>query len=306
MKVSERLQGLAVRALSESMDVHTMTAVARRLFDNYDLYHRTGFPQNLPIPNRNAASQIVGDIRENGRFLDFITLLIEFHETGLKGRKYRIPYLREIVKEMMKEGLIYDEATKLFFEDPRLRKTKNWGVLREQMEYLFTFLRLDIVGNTNVVRRNDEEVVQKTYRDLRDIAQGIVERRNGRIWNWEGDGGLAAFTFSNKDNHAALSVMEIMNELYLYNLIRCRLRDPLSVRIAVHSGPCEYRERFEEIHSDTIRAVSELESKCTKPNTATFSGMVYRSLNPLIVELLAPITDDPENICYRYELEWER
>ena len=306
MKVSGKLEGLAVRALSESMDVHTMTVVARRLFDNYDLYDRTGFPDNLSIPNRNAANQIVKDIRENDRFLDFVTLLIESHETGLKGRKYRIPYLREIVGEMMKEGLIYDEATKLFFEDPRLRKTKNWGVLREQVEYLFTFLRLDIVGNTGLVRRNDEETVMETYQDLREIAQGIVERRNGRIWNWEGDGGLAAFHFSNKDNHAALSAMEIMNELYLYNLMRCRLRNPLSVRMAVHSGPCEYRERFEEIHCDTIKAVWELESKFTKPNTVSFSGMVYRNLSSLIVEMLEPIKDDPENVCYRYELQWER
>jgi class 3 adenylate cyclase len=288
------------------MDVHTMTTVARRLFDNYDLYDRTGFPKNLSIPNRNAAGQIVGDIRDSGRFLEFVTLLIEFHERGLKGRKYRIPYLREIVGEMMKEGLIYDETTKLFFEDPRLRKSKNWGVLREQVEYLFTFLRVDIVGNTDLVRRNDERAVKESYQDLRGIVQGIVERRNGRVWNWEGDGGIAAFHFSNKDNHAALSAMEIMNELYLYNLMGCRLNDPLSVRIAVHSGPCEYRERFEEINSDTIRAVWELESKFTKPDTVSFSGMVYRSLSPLIVELLSPINDDPDNICYRYELQWER
>jgi class 3 adenylate cyclase len=306
MKVSGKLQSLTAKALSESMDVHTMTAVARRLFDNYDLYERTGFPKNLSIPNRNAASQIVRDIRESGRFLEFVTLLIESHETGLKGRKYRVPYLREIVGEMMREGLIYDEATKLFFEDPRMRRTKNWGVLREQVEYLFTFLRLDIVGNTDLVRRNDEGAVKETYQEFREIVQGIVERRNGRVWNWEGDGGLAAFHFSNKDNHAALSAMEIMNELYLYNLMRCRLHDPLSVRMAVHSGPCEYRERFEEIHSDTIRAVWELESRFTKPNTASFSGMVYRSLSPLIVELLVPINDDPDNICYRYELQWER
>jgi class 3 adenylate cyclase len=305
MKVSGKLQGLAVRALAESMDVHTMTTVARRLFDNYDLYKRTGFPSNLSIPNQDAASQIVRDIRENGRFLDFVTLLIESHERGLKGRKYRIPYLREIVGEMMREGLIYDEATKLFFEDPRLKKTANWGVLREHVEYLFTFLRVDIVGNTDLVRRNDDGAVKESYRDLRDIVQGIVERRNGRVWNWEGDGGLAAFHFSNKDNHAALSAMEIMNELYLYNLMRCRLRDPLSLRIAVHSGPCEYREKFEEIHSDTLRVLLELESKFTKPDTVSISGMVCRNLSPLIVKLLVPIKDDPDNMCYRYELRWE-
>jgi class 3 adenylate cyclase len=305
MKVSGKLQSLAVRALSESMDVHTMTVVARRLFDNYDLYKRTGFPGNLSIPNQDAASQIVRDIRESDRFLDFVTLLIESHERGLKGRRIRIPYLREIVGEMMKEGLIYDEAEKLFFEDSRLRKTSNWGVLREQVEYLFTFLRIDIVGNTDLVRMNDENAVQESYRDFREIVQGIVERRNGRVWNWEGDGGLSAFHFSNKDNHAALSAMEIVNELHLYNLMRCRLKNPLSVRMAVHGGPCEFREKFEEIHSDTIMAVLELESKFTKPGTVSFSGMVYRNLSPLIAKLLTPIADDPDDVCYRYELQWE-
>jgi class 3 adenylate cyclase len=306
MNVSGKLQSLAVKALAESMDVHSMIGLARRLFDSYDIFERTGYPKNLSIPNRNSAAQIVRDIREAGRFLDFVTLLIELHERGLKGRKYRIPYLREIVGELMKEGLVYDESTKLFFEDPRLRKTKNWGVLREQVEYMFTFLALDIVGNTNLVRRYDETSVKETYRDLREMTQGVVERRNGRLWNWEGDGGLAAFHFSNKDNHAALSAMEILNELYLYNLMRCRLPTPLGVRMAVHGGPCEYRERYEEIHSDTLRAVRELESRHTKPNTVSFSDMVYRNLGPLIVGQLTPVHDDPSNACYRYELKWER
>ena len=305
MNVSGRLQRVVERALAESMDVHTMTTLARRLFGSYDLNERTGFPKNLAIPNKNAAGQIVRDIREKGLFLDFVTLLIQIHEVGLKGRKYRIPYLREIVDELKKEGLVFDEATRTFFEDPGLRKSRDWGVLREGVEYFFTFLRVDIVGNTNLVRRNSSETVQNTYEYLRGNVQGTVERRNGRIWNWEGDGGLAVFHFSNMENRAALCAMEILNELYIYNLTQCELNDPLSVRIAVHCGPCEYRKCPDELNGETIKTVNELESKLTKPNAITFSGILCRGLSPVIVERLERVSDDASGACYSYEIRWE-
>lgn len=109
------------------------------------------------------------------------------------------------------------------------------------------------------------------------------EKRNGRIWNWEGDGGLAAFYFSQKNNSAVLSAMEIIHELFIYNMVGCRMDERLKVRIAVHSGPCQYRHNFEDISSDTIKKIVEIEFKYTKPDSVTFSSSVYLTLLPFIL-----------------------
>jgi len=305
MRVSGWLIHLATRALAESMDVRSMIHLARRLIRNYDIYERSGFSTNISIPNKDAASQIVRDMKDNQLMLDFVILLIKIQHTGLGGRKYRVPYLREIVGEIHKAGLIYDHEVEMFFEDPRVRTTRNWGVLREFEEYIFTFLSLDIVGSTNLVRQNPDEVIQSTYSDLRCIVQTVIEKRNGRVWNWAGDGGLAAFYFSNKNNHAVLSAMEIIHELYLYNLVKCRLNKSLKVRIAVHSGPCQFMRSFGDIKSDTIKKVIEIETKYTKPDSVALSKSVFHMLNEILTGQLTPVNYGANTSYYAYQLKWE-
>jgi class 3 adenylate cyclase len=282
-----------------------MKHFANRLLNNYDIYERTCFPHNIAIPNKTAAKQIVKDIRDSGLFLQFVDMLIDIGSTGLMGRKYRVPHLREIVAEINKSGFVYDEEFKMFVEDSRLRKTKNWGVLREGEEYIFTFLRVDTVGNTDLVRKYPDDLIQLTYSDLRIIVQNVVEKRKGRIWSWEGDGGIGAFYFSHKNNSAALSAMAIIHELFIYNKLRCRLGEPLRVRMAVHSGPCEFTFNTEDIKGDIIKSLNEIESKFTKPNSVTFSSNVYNMLDHILQGQLEIIEAAKNPSFYRYEIKWE-
>jgi len=260
----------------------------------------------MSIPNKDAASQIVRDIKKDELMLDFIILLIQCQETGLGGRKYRVPHLREIINELNKAGLIYDGEVKMFLENPRVRRTKNWGVLRENDEYIFTFLSLDIVGSSAIVGQNESEIVYSTYDDLRGIVQSAIERRNGRIWNWAGDGGLAAFYFSNKNSNAVLSAMEIIHELYLYNLVSCRLNKPLRIRMAINNGPCLYMRNYGDIKSDTLKKLFEIETKYTPPNHVTLSDSVYHMMNETIAAQLTPSKYGANTSCYTYQLQLER
>jgi len=305
MRVSGWLLHLANRALAESMDVRSMIHLARRFIRNYDLYERMGFSRSMSIPNKDAARQIVSDMKESELMLEFVSTLIKIHESGLGGRKYRIPYLGEMVGEIRKTGLIYDTHTNMFYEDPRVMQTMNWGVLRENEEYIFTFLRIDIVGNSTLVRQHPEKVIKNTYADLRTIVQNSIIKRNGRIWNWEGDGGLVAFYLSNKNIYAVISAMEILHELHIYNLVRSVLDSPLRVRMAVHSGLCQFRHNFEDIKSDTIKKIMYLESACTKPDTISVSSAVYQMLNQSMIEQLRQVKSDTELPYYCYELRWE-
>lgn len=305
MRVSGWLMHLAMRALAESMDVRSMIHLVRRLIPNYDIYERSGFSSNISIPNKDAASQIVRDVCDQDLVLDFIILLIDIHETGLGGRRYRVPYLQEMLGEIRKAGLLYDEESKMFFEDSRVRRTRNWGVLREYEEYLFTLLRLDIVGNSSLVRENPDEVIQATYSDLRSIVQMAAEKRNGRIWKWEGDGGIVAFYFSSKNIHAVLSAIEIIHELHLYNTVRCILNKPLRVRIAVHSGACQYLHNSDDVKSDAIKKIMEMEEKYTQPNTVTISKTVFNMVHQALLEMLEPVNYGANTSYYTYRLKWE-
>ncbi|MGQ9616657.1 MAG: hypothetical protein ACUVWJ_09715 [Spirochaetota bacterium] len=306
MKPSGWLMHLTVRALTESMDVRSMIHLVRRLVPNYNLGERTGFSDDISMPDKDVAMQIVRDLTKKDLMLDFIILLIGVQESGLGGRKYNVPHLQEILGEVRKAGLIYDEDSRMFFEDPRIRRTRNWGVLRENEEYSFTFLKIDIAGNSTLVRENPADVIQATYSDLRSIVQVSSEKRNGRIWKWEGDGGLVAFYFASKELKAVLAAMEILHELHIYNIVRCRLNKPLRVRIAVHSGPCRYFHNSDSIGGDTIKKIMDLEENCTQPDSITISKPVFNMVHQAMSHFFEPVSYGANTSYYTYTLKWEK
>jgi class 3 adenylate cyclase len=228
-------------------------------------------------------------------------------EQGLAGRTYVIPHLRELVRGVENLGFNYDQESRMFVEDPRVRKTPNWGVLREGEPYVFTFLRIDVVGNSVLVRRFPRQRVEQAFADLAAVVSRCVERHNGRVWSWEGDGGLAAFFFSNKNTLATLAAVSMIHELFLYNRLTPRLEVPIEVRIAVHNGVAEYTGNVEKIRkSETIKRTIQIEGKYTRPGSVTVSNTVYTTLEPRVANQLIPVPGADAAGFYNYQLRWEK
>ncbi|MBN2655858.1 MAG: hypothetical protein JXR86_02255 [Spirochaetales bacterium] len=309
MVMKRHVRTLAINSLTEALDIKTMLTVANLLMTGYDsdyIYNRTGFPRNMPMPPREVARQIIDDVNTLGLYLEFVTILIRMQEEGLKSRQYRIPYLRELLNDILEQGYIYEPNRKMFIEDPDVRRTPNWGVLRAD-EDTFSFLRVDIVGNSDLVRKYPSDLIRSTYSDFKNIVTRTVEKRNARIWNWEGDGGLAAFYFGrNIHQSAVLSGMEILHQLFMYNRLSSRLDEILNIRIAVHSGPCHFCANPSDLdRSETIMTIKDLEKNNTDANSLSISRTVHVMLDPLIVRQFDTIKRNQKTECYNYRIRWE-
>ena len=287
------------------MDNRTMTMLARRLMPGYDLHDRTGIPSSVAIPNQNAAQQIIRDIIKCQMFIDFVLLLIDFSDQGkgIAGRKISIPYMRQIITGVYQMGYIYDRSNQIFVENASERKTRNWGTLKVGNEYTIAFLRIDICGNTEMVRGNKTEHISDAYVRMRDIFISASENRNGRIWSWDGDGGLAAFCFGNMNESATLSAIEILHELFFYNNTSCPISEGIQVRIAVHSGPFEYTSSTEELNnSDTVKRVIEIEHKHTESNSISISQVVKVMLETLTARQFVEFKSSDRRSYFKYQL----
>jgi class 3 adenylate cyclase len=304
MRVKTRLKNLVIRGLTQSMDVKTMTHVARRVLDNYDVHARSGFPRSVPIPNQEAARQIVEDMIAADQFLSFISLLLDVNRSGFVGRKYRIPRMKDILLEVMEAGYSYDADRGVFVENAGQRRTRNWGVLTEGQSYALAFLVLDIVENSELVRTHEQETMSLLYADVRGLMQRIVEKREGRLWLWEGDGGLAAFYMGDINGAAVHSAMEILHELFLYNHLWSRLDELVEVRLSVHSGQVEYRHQLEAMESPVLNKAQYIESQVAAPDELAISEMVYDAVDPLVGTWFREDAVGDESY-YRYALEFE-
>lgn len=309
MMMKRHLRTLSINSLTEAFDIKAMLNLANLMMTGYDsdyIYNRTGFPVNMPMPPREVARQIVDDINSLDLYLDFVTVLIRIQEEGFRGRHYRTPYLRELLNDILEQGYIYEPTRKMFIEDPDIRKTPNWGVLKLNEEYTISFLRIDIVGNSGLVRKYPSDLIRSTYGDFKNIVIRSIEKRNARIWNWEGDGGLAAFFFgSNIHQAAVISGMEILHELFLYNRLRNQLDESLNVRIAVHSGPCHFFVNPADLdRNETVITIKDLEQSKTDPDSLSISRTVFVMLDPLIAKQFETIKRNENTECYNYRIRW--
>jgi class 3 adenylate cyclase len=300
------MASLFVNALSQSMTVELMQKVARMVIPNYDIYERSGFPSAIGMPRVDAARHILKDFSQEGYLLKFVESLIDVTSQGYMSREVRIPQLPRIVAEVEEQGYSYSTAKGVFVEAGGQERTMGWGTLREGRTYEFALFRVDVVGNSEMVRRNPKGQVAEAYANVRAMITRQVERRDGRIWGWEGDGGLAAFYFQDKTIQATLCAMEVVHELFLYNLLGRALPEPVRVRLAVHAGPCRFLMSAKESGGDTIRRVEQLESRYTHPGSLTVSPGVYTDLGSKLSPLFRPAPGPDNSTVYRYTLEWEK
>jgi hypothetical protein len=305
VKISPRLQNYITQALSQSMEVNLMERLAARVIGGYDLYEQSGFPANIPIPQGDAARQITRDLARTGNIHRFAELLVEVDRTGVMGRPVSIRLLPQIVKELEILGFRFKEDQGIFIEAGGRGKTKGWGVLIEGQIYELSFLRIDTVGNTALVRRYSKRLVVQVYNEVRRLFSTIVENRDGRLWQWEGDGGIAAFYYGNKNVQAVLSGMEMLLELFMYNLFQCPFSKPLQLRLAVHTGPCPFFQNFERIRSDTLRRLEVIESEFAENDSLVITPGVYSDMGNKLDSFFKSLRVSRHNLLYQYKLRWE-
>jgi class 3 adenylate cyclase len=260
------------KCLYLSFTLADMERFARMAYPDYDIYKKSGFPYGMPIPPQDAANRIAEDMLQDGYYLDFVELLLRIDSEGYMGRHYKIVGLDDVVTGIIEAGFNFDKITGLFFENQQERITRNWGRLLEGEERKMAVLRMDIAGNSALVKENQKNLIEKAYNDLRKIVSQVVVSRLGRLWSWEGDGALAAFMLSDYSRMAIFAGIEILTEMFLYNKLDNPLKSEIKLRLSVNSGSISYSgNEIECLKADIVKKAITLESKAAVPNSIVIS-----------------------------------
>jgi class 3 adenylate cyclase len=276
-----------------------MIRFAGLVYPGYNIYRRTGLSEGMPISNQNAAQRIVADMIQDGYFIDFVEALIRIDAKGYMGRRYTLKGLQDVVAGLVHDGYSFDPASGQFFENQRERISPNWGRLQEGEERKMTLLRLDIAGNSSLVRQNSRDKIERAYRDLRLMVTRAVTSRLGRLWSWEGDGALAAFLFGSMEKSAIYCGMDILHGLFFYNKLRNPLSGPINVRIGAHIGTIRYSgDERERLKNDAVKQVTALES-IAEVNSMGVSYNLFITMDQNTVKLFTP---EKSGLISRYRL----
>jgi len=306
MRIPASLINGTIRLLYESLSIEIMERIAKMVDNDFDIYRVSGFRESIPIPPQDCATVVVHEMIRQERFVDLIETLVMVDQKGIMGRQYKIKGLPEIAKGLAALGFLYDRYNNLFMEDPRLRATRNWGRLKEGQEYPIALLRIDIVHNSKIVRQYPKSQVEEAYALFYEMITHKIHKRMGRIWSWEGDGGVAAFYYGHRQTYAAFAAIDILHGNFIFNLFKNPLEVPLQIRVAVHAGQQKYSEdQAVWKKSETAIHVVELESKACSPDEAVISMNVEASLDRSLSDLFSLKNKTHGNRVYSYRVRME-
>jgi len=267
-----------------------MLRFAKMTNPGYDIYKSSGYPEGHPITSQDAAERISADMVEDGLYVDFVQTLIHVDTKGYMGRRYNLRGLDDVITDVIQAGYSYDKTTGQFFENQEKQITRNWGRLMEGDERQMALLRLDIAGNSVLVKENPKQQIDKAYGDLRKFVTKAVISRLGRLWTWEGDGALCAFMLGDYNRMAIFAGMEILNEMFLYNKIGNPLNSSINLRLAVHSGHVVYSTSEAQcLKAEVVKKTINLESKVAVPNSMVISESLAVSQDQNLLDVFSGI-----------------
>ncbi|MCL2174805.1 MAG: hypothetical protein FWB73_02050 [Treponema sp.] len=294
------------KCLISSLSVDDMIRFAKMAFHGYDIYKNSGFPAGYPIGGQDAANQIVKDIIHGGFYIDFVEILIGIDKDGFMGRRYAFRGLDDVINDIIQAGFSYDTATGQFYEDQNIQVSRNWGRFLEGDERQTAVMRLDIVGNSLLVKENQKSLIDKAYNDIREIVTKAVISRLGRLWIWEGDGSLGIFMLGDYSRMAIMAGIEIINEMFFYNKLRNPLKSDIMLRISVHSGDFFYTENDAKcLKADVVKKAIALESKAAVPNSLVISESLAVTQDQSLLNIFSSVKTVDSNKYRIYQVSMQ-
>lgn len=104
--------------------------------------------------------------------------------------------------------------------------------LRQDEKYV-SFISVDLVGSTRIKTENDDLAVEFTLNEYHKFIEGVAHKYGGQVHSTAGDGVTCVF----EEAPAAVAAGKAMQAgLFEFNAFRNKLKEPVTMRAAVHTG----------------------------------------------------------------------
>lgn len=137
---------------------------------------------------------------------------------------------------------------------------------------VLTVMFVDLVEYTKTTTGLTRDLIDQLLNAFESLPMPVLERYGGKLVKKIGDALLITFK---SPTDAVLCGIALQHTFRRYNITN-RLRHPLRIRVAVHSG--EVLMRDNDVFGDAVNTTSRIES-VAKPGQVVFSDAVFSAMN---------------------------
>jgi class 3 adenylate cyclase len=295
------LKNVLVETLSGCIKIKEMDAIGKMLSKKFDIYAEKTAVQTMGL--RSAATVLVDYMESCNKTDDLIRLLAELDNNQVLGSTLKLDGFDYFLQQLTSWGYFYDYSKrKVLPIKKEASELQNWGAFKDGKAYPITIISVDIVSNSELVKKYGAKTMKKVYTNLWKFFKRSLAYTDGRIWTWAGDGGILAFAFKDHVERSVLFAVEIQRTLALFNMDKSNpISDPIHLRMGIHTGKLTYHNDTGQIVSEVINLAAHLEKQKTEPGGITITKDVYKGINPKIQSIFNSIGDFESIPCYQSE-----
>ncbi len=295
------LKNLLIETISVNIKTKEIDEIGRMLSKGFDLNKLSGKPSNVTIAPRLSATVLVDYMEQKKKTEELIKLIAELDNNMILGRTLSIDGLDYFLQQLTLNDYVYDFQKRKVIplkEDPS--ELPNWGALKDGKKYAVTVLSLDIVSNSELVKKHGAKVMKKVYTNLWKFLKQHLSTYNGRIWNWAGDGGILAFAFKKQIDRAVMFAFEVQRTLAMFNLDPLNpIEDDLELRIGINTGKLVFHNDTGKIVSEVINLAAHLEKQRAEPGYISLTKDVYAEISSSYQKQFCEIETFEGTLCYK-------
>jgi len=290
MRRYETIERELVEMLSKSFTFNDLEALGKDIFGRkYDTHKLEGLTQRVSISPTTAAKRMVSECAENNKLETLALMLIQLDGNYLNDKIVRVFNLESFLYHQAQAGFIYNYKSRKFIQMSEDRSLMaNWGSLKDGKEYTLTVASVDIAGNSKLVEKYGAPLMESVYNRLWEHIRDVLRTYDGRVWSWQGDGGLLAFPRDQDSNLSVLCCMNILLSMPVFNL---RPENPIKqdivLRIALDKGLIKFFSDTGRIVSKVINYAAHLEKLHTKSWGISVSDAIHKELSTQLKRVFA-------------------
>lgn len=290
MELEPAIRNDLVELIAANFKTNEVNELGRLVLGTFDSNEAAGKRSHISLSARQCAGLLVERCEVGDQLPALIKLVVEVDDGVVKGRPVRVDGLEEFLGKLTLTGIHYDFKTRRVVNacvDPD--ELPNWGCLKDGREYDLTVASLDIVGNSDKVRKLGARRMEKLYAALCGFLREKLAAVDGRIWSWAGDGGIVAFALRDHAARAVRFAIELQSTVPVFNLSTSGSPTAdVALRIGIETGRIKFAIRTGTIVSDVINYAAHLEKSAALPGTVAISRSVHAALPDRVASVFRP------------------
>jgi len=279
-----------VELIGSNFNSDQINKLGEYVLPKFDVHDLRGMDRHITVPALDAARTLVEACESRKQVDGLLEVLIETDGERLEGRRVKISGLEEFLAKMTRSGLIYDfDRRKVRRGEKDASIAPNFGSLRDGKSYPVSVASIDVVGSSELVRKNGMPVMEKAYYRFWAFLNRRLETYNGRSWSWAGDGGILAFALKESEVRAVQWALEVQATLPIFNAGPDNpIAESMTARIGLDCGKVRFRQDTGRIVSDVINFAAHLEKDATEEGHVSISNTIYDQLPPRLAAFFIP------------------